>query len=101
MAIDTVYRCRIDFDFHSGDVNKDQDSIKKVSDFIFSTARQFNLDECETSEGGPAHGPYCVLEHDGIEALEKSESAIMAYIRRFKHHKIEGMHDTNDRTPAV
>lgn len=90
MAIDTVYRCRIDFDMDGGDVDKDQEDIKKVTDFIFSTAIRFNLDECETSEGGPAHGPYCVLEHDGRAALEKSEAAIMAYIRRFKHHKIEG-----------
>ena len=90
MAIDTVYRCRIYFDMHSGDADKGQYDIKKVSEFIFSTASRFNLDDCETSDGGPAHGPYCVLEHDNRQKLEQAEAAIMARIRRFKHLKIEG-----------
>jgi hypothetical protein len=89
MSIETVYRCRIDFDMRSGDVNKDQDDIKKVSDFIFSTSMKFDTDECEVSEGGPAHGPYCVIEGSNRQPLEKLEAAIKAYISRFKHHRIE------------
>ena len=91
MPIQTVYRCRIDFDVRhpSDDTNKDQADIAKITDFIHKQAAVFGLDECETSDGGPAHGPYCVLENDRRNILEGAELEIRRYINRFKHHSIE------------
>lgn len=96
MAIDTVYRLRLDFDVNNTSArdtkeqeDKDQASIKKITKFIFDVSQQANLDECETSEGGPAHGPYCVLEHNDRAVLEKAGLKICAYIRRFRGHIIE------------
>ncbi len=96
MTIKTVYRLRLDFDVNNTSVrdtkeqeDKDQASIRKITKFIFDVSQQANLDECETSEGGPAHGPYCVLEHSDRAVLEKSGLKICAYIRRFSGHMIE------------
>lgn len=91
MPIQTVYRCRIDFDVRdpSNDTNKDQAAIAKITDFIHKQAGAHGLDECETSDGGPAHGPYCVLESGRRNVLEEAELTIRRYISRFKHHSIE------------
>ena len=96
MAIETVYRLRLDFDVNNSKVtetkeqeDKDQESIQKITKFIFNVSQQADLDECETSEGGPAHGPYLVLEHSDRVVLEKASQVICAYIRRFKGHHIQ------------
>ncbi|EMY1073302.1 hypothetical protein AAIE55_004084 [Salmonella enterica] len=96
MAIDTVYRLRLDFDVYNGDVidtkeqeDKDQISIAKITQFIFDASVRLKLDACETSEGGPAHGPYCVLEHSDRSMLEQAENEIKRYVRRFKGHSLE------------
>lgn len=96
MAIDTVYRLRLDFDVNNGDVidtkeqeDKDQTSIAKITQFIFDISMRDKLDTCETSDGGPAHGPYCVLEHSDRAVLERAEADIKRYVRRFKGHSLE------------
>ena len=65
MAIDTVYRLRLDFDVYNGDVidtkeqeDKDQISIAKISQFIFEASNRFKLESCETSEGCPSAVSY-------------------------------------------
>ncbi|AYX13058.1 MULTISPECIES: hypothetical protein [Yersinia] len=91
MGIQTVYRCRIDFDVYdpNDNMNKDQSDIKKITDFIHKQAGLFGLDECLTSDGGPAHGPYCVIEGAKYIVIEAAESKIIKYIKKFKHHSIE------------
>ena len=96
MAIDTVYRLRLDFDVYNGDVidtkeqeDKDQISIAKITQFIFDASVRLKLDACETSDGGPAHGPYCVIEHCNRAVLEQAETEIKRYVRRFKGHSLE------------
>lgn len=95
MAIDTVYRLRLDFDVYNGDVidtkeqeDKDQISIAKITN-LSSMPPFGSSDACETSDGGPAHGPYCVLEHCNRAVLEQAETEIKRYVRRFKGHSLE------------
>ena len=69
--------------------DKDQISIAKITQFIFDASVRLKLDACETSDGGPAHGPYCVLEHCNRAVLEQAETEIKRYVRRFKGHSLE------------
>jgi hypothetical protein len=84
-AIETVYRCRIDYEW-ADNCESASNALDKVETaaFKFAAVEGHNKFDCETFGGNPACSPYILLESSSSKRVERVANKIERYINRCK-----------------
>ena len=85
-TVETVYRCRIDFNIPTEDWSRTT-PIERVTAYASATAQTQDV-RCTWSEGGPCWNAYLTFEASSLEAVTCVVKLTERYIRRFKGAEI-------------